>query len=284
MYKKILFALCLAIGVLSNVTIATAASAIETTYKAAGPFSVSTANVTNGSGAVIYNLYYPTTLGAGGLLHPIVTWGNGTNAQPANYYGLLNHLASWGFVVVASTSPTTGKGDEMLAGANYMVAQNNTPTSIFYQKLNTAKIGAVGHSQGAGGSVNATNKSNGLIRTTITVALPNSIWVSPGDEYYVQSLTVPVLFLGGSSDIIIASPATQTGYYNKVPGASAVAVLKNAGHNTIQNGGGRFPGYINAWLMYTLRGDNTARGAFVGSPPEINTNTAWQNQAEKFLP
>lgn len=262
----------------------TAANAIESIYKATGSFAVSTSNVTDSSGAVIYNLYYPTTLGAGGLLHPIITWGNGTNAQPSNYWGLLNQLASWGFVVVASTDPTTGTGSEMLAAANYMVQQNGTAGSIFYHKLDTTRVGAIGHSQGAGGAVNATNNSGGLIKTVVPIALPNTVWVSPGDEYYVQLLTVPVLFLGGSSDILIASPSTVTGFYSQVPGAAAVAVLKGAGHNTIQNTGGGFLGYITAWMMYTLRNDATARGAFVGSPPEINTNTAWQNQAEKNLP
>jgi hypothetical protein len=267
-----------------NARPATAANAIESVYKATGSFSVSTASVTDGSGTVIYNLYYPTNLGAGGLLHPIITWGNGTNALPSNYWGLLNQLASWGFVVVASTDATTGTGTEMLAAANYMVQQNSTAGSIFYQKLDTTRIGAIGHSQGAGGAVNAANNSNGLIKTTVPIALPNQVWVSPGDEYYVQLLTVPVLFLGGSSDTFIASPATVTGYYTQVPGAAAVAVLKGAGHNTIQNTGGGFLGYITAWMMYTLRNDTTARGAFVGSPPEINTNTSWQNQAEKSLP
>jgi pimeloyl-ACP methyl ester carboxylesterase len=273
----------LAIGIAGGVRPAAAANAIETTYKTAGTFSVSTSTVT--SGGLTYNLYYPTQLGTGGMRHPIITWGNGTNATPSNYYGLLNHLASWGFVVVAVDDPTTGTGAEMLAAAQYMVARDSDSTSIFYQKLDTTKVGAVGHSQGAGGTVNATNHSSGLIKTAVTIALPNQVWVSAGDEYYVDQLTVPVLFLGGASDIIIASPATQTGYYNQVPGAAAVAVLKGAGHNTIQNTGGGFLGYINAWLMYVLRSDSTARGAFVGAPPEINTNTAsWSNQAEKNLP
>jgi len=276
--------LLLAIVIVGNARPVTAANAIESIYKAPGSFSVSTANVTDGSGTVIYNLYYPTNLGAGGLRHPIITWGNGTNALPSNYWGVLNHLASWGFVVVASTDLTTGTGTEVLAAANYMVQQNSNSGSIFYQKLDTTRVGAIGHSQGAGGAVNATNNSNGLIKTTVPIALPNSVWVSPGDEYYVQLLTVPVLFLGGSSDTFIASPATVTGYYNQVPGAAAVAVLKGAGHNTIQNTGGGFLGYINAWMMYTLRNDTTARGAFVGSPPEMNTNTSWQNQAVKNLP
>jgi hypothetical protein len=165
-----------------------------------------------------------------------------------------------------------------------MVQQNSTPGSLFYQKLDVTHVGAIGHSQGAGGAVNATNNSSGLIKTAVPIALPNQIWVTPGDEYYVASLTVPVLFLGGSNDILIASPGTLTGYYNQVPGAAAVAVLKGADHNTIQNTGGGFLGYINAWMMYTLRNDTIARGAFVGSPAEINTNTSWRNQAEKNLP
>lgn len=272
----------LAAGLAGAIRPAMAASAIETTYKTAGSFAVSTSIVT--SGGATYNLYYPTALGSGGLRHPIITWGNGTNATPSNYYGLLNHLASWGFVVIAVDDPTTGTGAEMLTAAQYMVARDSDASSIFYQKLDTTKVGAVGHSQGAGGTVNATNHSSGLIKTAVTVALPNSIWVGAGDEYYVDQLTVPVFFLGGSSDVIIASPSTQTGYYAQVPGAAAVAVLKGAGHNTIQQTGGNFLGYINAWLMYILRGDTTARGAFAGTTPEINTNTSWSNQAEKNLP
>jgi pimeloyl-ACP methyl ester carboxylesterase len=287
MTRRILLSLVnlflLGIGMAGHARVATAANTIESTYAATGSYSVSTANVTDASGTVIYNLYYPTNLGTGGL-HPIITWGNGTNALPSNYWGLLNHLASWGFVVVASTDLTTGTGAEILAAANYMIQQNSASGSIFYQKLDTAHVGAIGHSQGAGGVVNATNNSNGLIKTTIPIALPNQIWVSAGDEYYVQSLAVPVLFLGGSKDVIIASPATLTGYYSQVPGAAAVAVLKGADHNTIQNTGGGFLGYITAWMMYALRNDTIARGAFVASPPEINTNTLWQNQAEKNLP
>jgi predicted dienelactone hydrolase len=128
----------LAIAIVGVVRPAAAANAIETTYKTTGTFAVSTATVTDTSG-LVYNLYYPTQLGTGGLRHPIITWGNGTNAAPSNYYGLLNHLASWGFVVVAVNDPTTGTGTEMLAAAQYMVARDSDSSSIFYQKLIPAK-------------------------------------------------------------------------------------------------------------------------------------------------
>jgi dienelactone hydrolase len=260
-----------------------AASAIESHYNVAGPWAVTTADVTDASGQVVYKLYRPAALGAGGFHHPIVTWGNGTGATPDMYPGVLNRLASWGFAVIASTDTTTGTGAEILSAAQYLAARNADPASVFYGKLDTGRIGAVGHSQGAGGVVNATTHSNGLITTVVPIALPARIWVSPGDEYYPAQITCPVLFLGAGQDIIISSPSTIRGFYDEVPGAAAMAVLTNADHNTIQNTGGGFLGYLTAWLMYRLQGDTYARGAFAGATPEINTNTAWKNQAEKNL-
>jgi hypothetical protein len=266
------------------VATASAANPIETNYSVNGSWPVTTGVVNDASGTAIYNLYYPSNLGNGGYKHPIVTWGNGTNAVPSQYSGLLNRLASWGFVVVASTSKTTGKGTEITAGANYLVAQNGVSTSPFFNKLDTTAVAAVGHSQGAGGSTRATIANPALIKTLVTIALPAQAWVSAGDEYNPAQITRPVLFLGGANDWLISSPSTNTGYYNQVPGPAAVAVLKGADHNTIQGTGGKFPAYITAWLLYQLKGDALARGAFVGSPPEINANTGWQNQAEKQLP
>lgn len=251
---------------------------IEAKYSAAGPWAVQKTSV-NG-----YDLFHPANLGAQGFKHPVLTWGNGTFAVPKQYLGVLNQLASWGFVIVASTSIFTGKGSEMLAGVIYMAFQNGTADSIFYQKLDLTRVGAFGHSQGAGGAVNATNNSWGLITTTVPICLPDAQFVSAGTEFDVAKLTNPGFFLGASKDWI-APPSTLAGYYNKVAGAAAKAVLKGADHNTIQGTGGKFLGYLTAWMMYRLQGDAVARGAFVGNPPEINAETTnWQDQAEKNLP
>lgn len=267
----------------AGVATAGAANTIETTYKVAGPSAVATASGTDANGVAL-QVFYPANLGAGGTRAPIITWGNGTSATPSQYSGLLNQLASWGFVVVATTDQTTGTGSEMLAALNWMEAQDTTAGSPFQGKLDLTREGAIGHSQGAGGTVNATNGSGGRIDTAVTIALPAQIWVSPGDAFSVASLSVPTFFLGGANDILIAGPSTVTGYYNAKPGAAAKAVLKGADHNTIQGTGGGFLGYITAWMRYQLSGDTTARAAFVGSPPELTTNTAWTNTATKSLP
>jgi hypothetical protein len=261
---------------------AQAANAIEQSYNVAGTFGVSTQTVT--SGANTYKLFYPTNLGAGGVDHPILTWANGTGGNPDNYTGLLNRMASWGYVVVASTSGSTGTGSMILAGAQYMVAQNTTAGSIFNGHLDTAKVGAFGHSQGASGALNATTASGGLIKSTLVFNMPNPIWVSAEHVVNFSLVTNPVMFMTGGNDWLISSASGNTGYYNQVAGAAAKASLNGAGHNTIQGTGGGFLGYSLAWFEYTLRGNATARSAFVGSPPELNTNSAWSNQATKNLP
>lgn len=263
---------------------AAVAAPVEARFQATGPWAVSTATVNDSSGRAIYQLSYPTNLGAGGVRHPIVTWGNGSLATPADYPGLLSHLASWGYAVVASTSSTTGRGTEILAGAQYLVAAAGDPASAFYGKLDTAHVGAVGHSQGAGGAVNATTRSGGLITSTATWGLPAAIWVSRGDEYDVSQLRGPAFFMGGQWDVLISSASTVTGYYRAAGGPAAAAVLKGADHNTIQRTGGGTLGYLTAWLKYTLDGDATARSAFAGGAPELLTNTLWSNQAARSLP
>lgn len=252
---------------------ALAAGAIESIYQVAGPHAVATG--TSGG----HRLYCPAVMTNG---HPIITWGNGTNATPDNYPGVLHHFASWGFAVVASTDTTTGTGSEMIAAAEHLRALNADSGSVFYGKLDIDKVAAVGHSQGAGGAVN-TATGSGFVAACVPIALPAQIWVSPGDAFNVAALTCPVFFMSGANDWLISSAGTLQGYYDQVPGAAARALLEGAGHNDIQNSGGGFLGYSTAWLRCQLMGDTHARAAFAGDPGELLTNTAWQNQAVKNL-
>lgn len=273
----------LVIGVASAAATATAAP-IEAAFAAAGPSAVQTSTVDDAAGAPLYQLYYPADIATSTTRHQVVTWGNGSIATPADYPGLLNHLASWGYVVVASTSSNTGTGAEILAGAQYMVAQDTTAGSPFAGKIDTAHVAAVGHSQGAGGAINATNHSAGLITTTVTWALPAPLWVQAKDAFDVGQLTEPSLFLGGQWDLLIAPPLSLREYYDDSGGPAALAILGGADHNTIQQTGGGTLGYITAWLGYRLRGDAYARGAFAGSTAEILTNPLWRDQATRALP
>lgn len=265
-----------------------AASTLENQYKVAGPSAVTQASITDGAGNP-YTIWYPTNLGTGGVDHPIITWGNGTGSPSTDYQQILTHMASWGAVVISTNSTTTGYGTEMLAGANHLVAENANPSSIFFGKLDTTKVGAMGHSQGAAGAVNAALHSSGLIKAVLTVSLPNENLIGAEHKFDLTQLSVPIFFVSGTMDFISTAAGNQA-HYAKAPKA-AMGLIKWAGHSNIEDPeddmwGNCTPykGYLNAFMRYLLVGDTTARGVFAGPTPELPTNTAWASQALKNLP
>jgi hypothetical protein len=285
---------------------------IEKKYYASGPWTpitVSTGAYCCDSQNHKFDLFYPTNLGANGFLHPILTWGNGSFGKASDVAYFLNHLASWGFVVIATEDPFTGPGQTILDAANFLVHANNDPSSIFYHKLNTGQIGAVGASQGAGGATNALIKSAGTIKTVIPIELPAHMWCTLGpdclDTHNLSSGSV--FFIDGSSDILVSppkQPPNVTGlesieaYYNAVP--PGVPKLKGTiicpNHNDITgqpgcqtavppcvNGVYGYLGYPTAWFMDRLQGDTYAHGAFVNGTGEIFSETRnWEYVASNI--
>jgi len=278
---------------------------IEQKYYAAGSWTVT---VSKGIACCDslgnkFDLYYPTSLGANGFLHPILTWGNGSNAVPSQYDYLLKHMASWGFVVIATEDKTTGLGQTIIDGANYLVGKNNDSASPFYHKLNVSQIGTFGHSQGSQGAINALINSAGLIKTAIPIELPATIWCSLGpscaDTSHLTSGSV--FFIDGSADVPI-SPPTQDpaiqgeqsiqAFYNAVPTnvPKVKGTLIGPNHNDVQgqpdclrasfpcvNGVYGYLGYPTAWFMYQLQGDTFAHGAFVNGTGEMFAETTnWE--------
>jgi pimeloyl-ACP methyl ester carboxylesterase len=274
---------------------------VQAAFTKPGPYAVTTGTVTDGSGDVIYDLFYPHDYAALGFQSPIVTWGNGTDGTPAMCSTLLRHLASYGFTVIASTLANTGSGNQIDAAARYLVGEATTAGSVFDGNLDTGHVAAVGHSQGAGGATRAATSDPELITTLMTFSLPNTIWVGPNPDcptaadcmYDPALLTQPVFFISthGLEDAVIASPATETAFYESTTTQAALGIILNSGgkpadHNSIQDvayGGnprGEL-GYATAWLAYQLLADATAATAFTGATPELTSNLNWPGSATK---
>lgn len=271
-------------SVLLDSAVAAADSAIETTYAAPGPHEVIRSSVAGPGGAVRFELYLPADLDDLAEPAPVVSWGNGSDATPAQYDGLLRHLASWGFAVVAPTTTSAGDGTEIVAAARWAADVTADRSSPHHGRFDASAIGVAGHSQGAGGSVRAASSSD-LVRTAVMLSLPSRIWVSSGrdHEFAPRRLRVPVLFLSGEDDIVISNPLMNREFYDEVPGAAGMAMLAGAGHLEPQGDGDGFRGYITAWLRYQLADDATAAGAFVGPSPELLGNARWRHRAVKGL-
>jgi len=274
---------------------------VQAAFTPSGPYATTTGTVTDATGTVIYDLFYPGNYAALGFKSPIVTWGNGTGGAPGKVSTFLSHLASYGFTVIASTLPNTGSGHEIDAAAHYLVAQDSAAGSVFHGHLDVNGVAAVGTSQGATGAVRAATNDPALIKTVLTFSLPNPIWAAPNPDCPTAAdctadpaaLTQPVFFISthGFWDSIIASPATEKAFYLSTAVHAALGIIatsdgKPADHASIQNtadGGnpGGFLGYATAWLEYQLRGNATAAGAFTGTHPELVVNTNWPGSITK---
>src|SRR6201999_4110898 len=92
----------------------------------------------------LYTAYRPVTWPSGPV--PVLTWGNGTCAQPEGYGALLRYIASYGFFVIAANSREVATGADMLHALDFAAAANMDPKSPYYQKLDMSRVGAMGHS------------------------------------------------------------------------------------------------------------------------------------------
>jgi hypothetical protein len=135
--------------------------------KGVGPLAGYTPDPIYGDKQQRFNIYRPSTLESSGYCHPILVWSNGHTDNPeqnppdcvvdsgankwcGQYLPVMQHLASHGFVVIASLSTTTSKGDPLpsITGLNWLLEQAEDSKSAYYHRLDTAHIGAFGHSEG----------------------------------------------------------------------------------------------------------------------------------------
>jgi pimeloyl-ACP methyl ester carboxylesterase len=254
-------AVTMIVGLMSAVCQPAFCDPIEATYAANGPYATASQSATG------FRIYYPRNMVGN---HPIITWGNGTGTPTMVYAPFLNHLASWGFVVVASNSVMTQSGRQMIAGVDYLIQQNNRPGSNFYNMIDTEHIGTTGHSQGGGGSINAATDRR------VTCAAP--VAPSPGRIGQVDG---PVFLVAGRRDSIVSAALVRSTSYAPANGPTVFGIVNNMGHLNFIGNLGNARGYITAWFMYHLQGDEYAGRAFVGEC-EICRNNSWQIDTKNF--
>ncbi|MHA7965983.1 poly(ethylene terephthalate) hydrolase family protein [Paenibacillus sp. CAU 1782] len=256
-----------------------AEGSIEQRYAEQGSYGVKVEEVEDTIGEPLFRIYYPDF--HEDETYPIISWGNGTDATPDPYNELLTHLASWGFIVIDSYSKTTGTGKEIVAAIDYLSNENQQESSLFYQRVQVENIGVAGHSQGSTGVINAhTNYESGfLIKTVVSIALPDLKYCDPEDVYDTARITVPFLIMGGTRDFLI-SPASSNQSALQNTGADTPVMMgmaKGAAHTAIEGNGNNHRGYLTAWMRYRLMDDQEAMGAFHGEASEMMHNPNWEN-------
>jgi hypothetical protein len=217
-----------------------------------------------------FTLFRPENMDESGLCHPLITWGNGTGSTPNLYGGLLRHLASHGFVIIGSNSTNVARGEPrpMNVGIDWVVEQNEDASSVLYQRIDTAHIGATGHSQGA----MATSQASGDERIVTSLPIEGA--------NVQRDLHGPAMFFCGGEDDVV-------GCDGAVRALDAVTTLPAmyANYLTVDHGSWlTFAGNtrtdveiaITAWMRVHLMEDAELRPWFYGESCELCTNSAWE--------
>lgn len=226
-------------------------------FAASGPFST-----TSGSLGLSCTAYRPSTLGQNGVTHPVILWGNGTGASPSTYAGLLRHLASHGFIVVAANTSNAGNGSEMLGCLGTLLSANGSSTSVYYRKVDTARVGASGHSQGGAGTIMAGRDA----RVTATAPIQPYIGFILGGGLFsdasIRQQRGPMLLISGTADVIAIPAIHQLPVYSDVNQSVWWATLTGATHFEPVGDAGSFRGPVTAWFRARFMNDAAAERVF----------------------
>ncbi len=252
-----------------------AGGALEAKYLAMGPYEVKQVKAEAPEDWKEFVAYYPAQLEDSGDQWPAVVFVNGTGVYAAKYPALFRHLASWGFIVLGNEDPGTFSGDSTDATLAWLLEQNGDPDSVFYQKVDAAHMGLSGHSQGGVGVFNAISEqpNGGLYTCAVSLSPTQEDLAAALNIPYDPSKTViPTLVLAGTSNDVI-TPEGMEKLYGKLGGPKAMVLRTDTDHGSMLYSG---DGYVTAWLMYWLRGDEEAGKAFWGEAPELAGNPNWR--------
>jgi hypothetical protein len=240
-----------------------------------------------------FNIYRPSNLDSSGYCHPILMWANGhgdnpeqhppecivdpaTNTWCGTYPGLMNQLASHGFVVIASLSTTTSRGDPLptITGLTWLLEQAEDPTSPYFHHLDTAHIGALGHSEG--GASTCLAAADARISAIATVSGTRAL----------SGLHGPALLICGGEDTVVSCDSVAT-TFDAV--ADQPALFMNnlaADHGSwLGQNGSKGPDFfaLTAWFRVHLMSDTANRKYFFGPDCTLCTDNRVMVQRNELM-
>jgi hypothetical protein len=214
----------------------------------------------------LYTLFRPAELREGET-YPVLTWGNGTCSHPLLFTELLEHVASHGFIIIAPNTRWTGGGEEMLNGIDFILSENDNPDSVLHGKVDTAMLGAFGHSQGSGATVSAGADA----RIVATVPIQGA------SASGVRALHGPTFLIAGELDDVVPSASIETSF----EAATVPAVYGlSLGQDHLMPGLDPSPilDAVVGWFKIHLEGDEQARDLFYGDACTLCDDPRWQLQ------
>jgi len=218
------------------------------------------------------NLYYPKNLATSGYLHPIIIWANGFGDNPeqnppecivdhdqkwcGQYLPIIQHLASHGFFVVAPLSTVTGRYDPLptLVAMDWIIEQNEDPASPYYHRLDTSRIGQLGHSYG--GMSTCMSASDPRYKVLATICGTSTL----------SGVHTPMLFYCGGKDGTVPCSGVKNTFHTVTDQPAFFINEFNSDHGwwVYQGPDGVSLSSAAAWFRVYLMDDTANRKYFYG--------------------
>lgn len=274
-------------------TAATAADTFADT-SAPGPHLVgyADASVTANGRTISVRYFYPATSATQNAPvaegeFPAISFGHGFFQAISKYTSTLRHLASWGFIVGATTSqgglfPShSAFADDLNATLSYLVAQDAVSTSRFHNHVNQARLGLSGHSMGGGASVLAATR-NPSVTTVANLAAAET---NPSAVSAAGSLTRPMMLVAGDRDTVAGISGHQRPIFQAKPAPKQLRTILGGFHCGFTDSGGLgcdsgtitraaqlqlTRRLLTDWFRYYLAGDSASYNLIWGSPAQTD--------------
>ena len=257
---------------------------IEAKYLAMGSYEVEHLESATVSSLEKFEVYYPKDIYNLGKV-PVVIFLNGTGTPASKYPALQEHLASWGFITIANEENNSFYGEGVELSIRYLLFadtySSNDDESPLKGHIDFDNIGVTGHSQGGIAVINGITihphsdmiKAAVMLSSTETDMAKAFLWDS--DSSLIHADTMMIGSTGQTDSAISPLESMQKTYENITD--DVIKVL--ARRNDCDHGEMLYyaDGYVTAWFMYFLQGDEEAGKAFFGDNPEISANEFYQD-------
>ena len=258
---------------------------IEAKYLAMGSYEVEHLESATVSSLEKFEVYYPKDIDKMDKM-PVVIFLNGTGTPASKYPTLQKHLASWGFITIANEENNSFYGEGVELSIRYLrladTYSSNDDESPLKGHIDFDNIGVTGHSQGGIGVINGITihpnsdmvKAAVMLSSTETALASGLLWDS--DSSLIHANTMMIGSTGQTDSNISPLESMQKTYDN----ISDEVIKVLARRNDCDHGEMLYfaDGYVTAWFMWQLQGDEKAAQAFIGDSPELMNNSLYQDQ------
>lgn len=222
---------------------------------------------------------------------PVLMWGNGACLDSSiDYERFLTEIASHGYIVMAIGEMQDSRDDrktghsessELKRGLDWLLKQNTTKGSDFYNNIDTLKIAAAGHS--CGGAQVLANAADPRLKTCLIMnAGMGDMEMAGASRESLPKVHTPILYVtGGPDDVAYHNARKDFERLSHVPVALADHPASGHGGTYGQQYGGDYARLVVDWLDWQLKGDNDKSETFIGG--EAKGYDGWTIQAKNFV-